>query len=113
VRPRIAHQASLRVEGVRQCGDVRETAQHFWVSGNEVVVDPGQQLVGIETLDNREHAVDARVSERRMQVGETVADRRRAELVDDLDIVAKAEREAESAQALLGQFAHLCTDDRQ
>jgi hypothetical protein len=25
----------------------------------------------------------------------------------------KAEREAESAQALLGQFAHFCTDDGQ
>jgi hypothetical protein len=60
------------------------------VSRNEVVVDPGQQLVGIETSDDREDAVDARVSKRRMQVRETVADRRRTELVDDLNIVAKS-----------------------
>jgi hypothetical protein len=61
------------------------------VSDNEVVVDPGQQLVGIETPYYPGDFVDTRVSDCRMRVSETVADLRRIELIDDVDIFAEAE----------------------
>jgi hypothetical protein len=61
--------------------------------GHELVVDAGEQLVGVEPADHGEDPVHLGISERRVQVGEAVLDGRGTEVVAAADVLAEADTE--------------------
>jgi len=109
----IGRKPRFRVDRVAQRRDVREAAETLRVLLDEIVVDVPQELVAVVATDDGQHELHLGISERGVQIFETVFDGRGLEAIHFVDVFSVGHGEAEIFQALLCKLLQLIVHPRQ